>query len=75
MFSLRNKKDISSFRMKKVPYLLLCVDSDVRDSSQIWINTVCCAAFNFGLDPLFSTMDMSKFKDGRVQFIHLGVND
>ena len=25
MFSLRNKKDISSFRMKKVPYLLLCV--------------------------------------------------
>ena len=24
MFSLRNKKDISSFRMKKVPYLLLC---------------------------------------------------
>ena len=25
MFSLRNKKDISSFRMKKVPYLLLCI--------------------------------------------------
>ena len=24
MFSLRNKKDISIFRMKKVPYLLLC---------------------------------------------------
>ena len=24
MFSLRNKKDINSFRMKKVPYLLLC---------------------------------------------------
>ena len=24
MFSLRNKKDISSFRMKKVSYLLLC---------------------------------------------------
>ena len=24
MFSLRNKKDVSSFRMKKVPYLLLC---------------------------------------------------
>ena len=25
MFSWRNKKDISSFRMKKVPYLLLCI--------------------------------------------------
>ena len=24
MFSSRNKKEISSFRMKKVPYLLLC---------------------------------------------------
>ena len=24
MFSLRNKKDISIFQMKKVPYLLLC---------------------------------------------------
>ena len=24
MFSLRNKKDIGSFRMKKMPYLLLC---------------------------------------------------
>ena len=24
MFSLRNKKDISIFRMKKEPYLLLC---------------------------------------------------
>ena len=24
MFSLRSKKDISTFRMKKVPYLLLC---------------------------------------------------
>ena len=24
MFLLRNKKDISSFQMKKVPYLLLC---------------------------------------------------
>ena len=27
MFSLRNKKDISSFRMKKVPYLLLCCEA------------------------------------------------
>ena len=25
MFSLKNKKDISSFRMKKMPYLLLCI--------------------------------------------------
>ena len=25
MFFLRNKKDISSFRMKKVPYLLLWI--------------------------------------------------
>ena len=25
MLSLRNKKDISSFPMKKVPYLLLCI--------------------------------------------------
>ena len=25
MFSLRNKKDINSFWMKKVPYLLLCI--------------------------------------------------
>ena len=25
MFLLRNKKNISSFRMKKVPYQLLCV--------------------------------------------------
>ena len=25
MFLLRNKKDISIFRMKKAPYLLLCV--------------------------------------------------
>ena len=24
MFSWRNKKDISSFRMKEAPYLLLC---------------------------------------------------
>ena len=26
MFLLRNKKDISIFRMKKAPYLLLCAD-------------------------------------------------
>ena len=30
MFSLRNKRDISSFQMKKVPYLLL------------WIMVLCC---------------------------------
>ena len=37
MFSLRNKKDISSFQMKKMPYLLLCcsvfIHSEVSNDS------------------------------------------
>ena len=40
-------------------------------SHLIWIYTVCFSAFDFGLNPLFATMDMFKFKDGRVQFLNL----
>ena len=35
MFSWRNKKDISIFRMKKAPYLLLCRRYHEKPQSQI----------------------------------------
>ena len=49
MFSWRNKKDISIFRMKKAPYLLLCIESVSRQQRPISACTnaqadqdVCC---------------------------------
>ena len=38
MFSLRNKKDISSFRMKKVPYLLLWIISTFRLKKVLYLD-------------------------------------
>ena len=44
MFSSRNKKDISIFRMKKAPYLLLCMPEETflhgvtHLVSNVWIS-------------------------------------
>ena len=47
MFSCRNKKDISIFRMKKVPYQLLCICAVWSESSlSKWRNSALLAIQN-----------------------------
>ena len=38
----------------------------------IWICTVCHSIIDFWLKPLFATMDVTKFGDGKVHFINSG---
>ena len=42
-------------------------------SPLIRIYTVCHSVFHFRLQALFASVDMSKFKDGRVHFRNSGV--
>ena len=42
-------------------------------SHLIRIYTVCHSVIDIGLNPLFATMDVSRFKAGRVHFRNLGV--
>ena len=37
------------------------------------IYTVCHSVFDFRLKPLFASVNMSKFKDGRVHFRNFGM--
>ena len=42
-------------------------------SCLIWIYTVCHSVIDFWLKPLFATMGVSRFRDGRVHVRNLGV--
>ena len=41
--------------------------------SHLMIHTICLSDFDFRLKPLFVSVDMSNFKDGRVHFRNSGM--